>query len=172
MPEFSSRTTLIENARVYTMDRAAPGAQALAWREGRIVAVGTRDEVARAAGPQARRIDLGDRALIPGLIDSHIHFLSYSRGLAKIDLDGVKSKEEARARVAERARQVGRLYRALDRLPEAYRTVLILCDIDGQPAGDVARLLGLKPNAIWVRVHRGRAKLLAELSREQPGGAR
>src|SRR5215211_461682 len=100
MPEFSSETTLIENAHIYTMDRAAPGVEALAWREGRIVAVGRRDEVARAAGPQARRIDLGGRAVIPGLIDSHIHFLSYARSLAKVDLDGVKSKEEALARVA------------------------------------------------------------------------
>jgi RNA polymerase sigma-70 factor (ECF subfamily) len=63
----------------------------------------------------------------------------------------------------ERARDASRLYRALDRLPEKYRTAIILFDIDGRPADEVAELLGIEPNNVWIRVHRGRGKLLAEL---------
>jgi predicted amidohydrolase YtcJ len=97
-----AETMIIENARIYTMDRDLPVVEALAWRDGRIVAVGDRGSVG-----QVRRVDLGGRAVIPGLIDAHIHFLSYSRSLTRIELDGVRSKEEAVAMVAARAREVG-----------------------------------------------------------------
>jgi RNA polymerase sigma-70 factor (ECF subfamily) len=64
----------------------------------------------------------------------------------------------------ERRQQCVRLYAALDRLPEKYRTVIILYDIDGRSADEVAALLGLQTNAVWVRVHRGRAMLLELLT--------
>jgi predicted amidohydrolase YtcJ len=89
------------------MDHDLPNAQAIALRDGRVLAVGKRDDVLSAAGADARRVDAGGRAVIPGLIDAHIHFLAYARSLGKIDLDGVGSKQEALARVAARAREVG-----------------------------------------------------------------
>jgi RNA polymerase sigma-70 factor (ECF subfamily) len=64
----------------------------------------------------------------------------------------------------ERRQQCALLYAALDRLPEKYRTPVIMFDIDGRSAQEVASLLGIKPNAVWVRVHRARARLLDELS--------
>lgn len=97
---------IIENARIYTMDREMPTASAIAIRDGRIVAVGSKEDVALMTG-SVRRIDAGGRAIIPGLIDAHIHFLEYSRSLAKIELDGVKSKEEVLAKVAAKARELG-----------------------------------------------------------------
>jgi predicted amidohydrolase YtcJ len=101
-----SPTTIIENARIYTMDRDLPHAKAIALREGRVVAVGAKGELDALPGDK-RRIDAGGHAVIPGLIDAHIHFLQYSRSLAKIDLDGVRSKEEVLARVAAKARELG-----------------------------------------------------------------
>ncbi|WP_431637060.1 amidohydrolase [Dyella sp. KULCS107] len=65
---------LIVNARVTTLDRAKPQAEAVAIRDGRFLAVGSEREV-RAAVPQATVIDAGGRRLIPGLIDSHIHVI-------------------------------------------------------------------------------------------------
>jgi RNA polymerase sigma factor, sigma-70 family len=67
----------------------------------------------------------------------------------------------------ERRQQCALLYAALDRLPEKYRTPVIMFDIDGRPAQEVASLLGIKPNAVWVRVHRARARLLDELSTDR-----
>jgi RNA polymerase sigma-70 factor (ECF subfamily) len=64
----------------------------------------------------------------------------------------------------ERRQQCALLYAALDRLPEKYRTPVIMFDIDGRPAQEVASLLGIKTNAVWVRVHRARSRLLDELS--------
>lgn len=59
----------------------------------------------------------------------------------------------------ERREDHERLYRALDRLPDRYRTAIILYDIEGLASDDVAELLGITVGALWVRVHRGRAKL-------------
>jgi predicted amidohydrolase YtcJ len=99
-------TTIIENAAIYTMDHDLPHASAIAMREGRIVAVGTTNDLASLPGP-TRRIDAAGHAVIPGLIDAHIHFLEYSRSLAKIELDGVRSKEEVLARVSAKAAELG-----------------------------------------------------------------
>jgi len=67
----------------------------------------------------------------------------------------------------ERREQHALLYRALDRLPESYRTTLILYEIDGLSGEEVAQLTGVSVGAVWVRLHRGRAKLLQSLTSEQ-----
>jgi predicted amidohydrolase YtcJ len=95
---------LIENARIYTLDKATPHAEAIAIRGGRVLAVGSKTELGQLGG-SIKRIDAQNRAVIPGLIDAHIHFLSYSRSLSKVNLDGVRSKDEALAKVAEKARE-------------------------------------------------------------------
>jgi RNA polymerase sigma-70 factor (ECF subfamily) len=82
-----------------------------------------------------------------------------------------RSHEEAVVRpsptpleMLEERQRCARLYAALDRLPDKYRTAIILCDIEGSGAEEVGHLLGLTANAVWVRVHRGRAMLLEQLS--------
>lgn len=64
---------LLVNAKVFTGNPLQPYAAAIAVRDGRILAVGSRNEVTAAALPTAEVIDLGGHALMPGLIDSHIH---------------------------------------------------------------------------------------------------
>lgn len=66
---------VIFNARVTTLDRANPQAQAVAIRNGRFLAVGSEADVRAAAGPSPRVVDAKGRRLIPGLIDSHIHVI-------------------------------------------------------------------------------------------------
>lgn len=60
-----------------------------------------------------------------------------------------------------------RLYRALDRLSDNYRTALILYEIDGLASDEVAELTGVSVGTVWVRLHRGRAKLFAYLTSEE-----
>jgi RNA polymerase sigma-70 factor, ECF subfamily len=67
----------------------------------------------------------------------------------------------------ERRERHLRLYRALDTLPDAYRTALILYEIEGLPGEEVAQLTGISLGTLWVRLHRGRAKLLDSLSAEK-----
>ena len=67
----------------------------------------------------------------------------------------------------EQRERVARLYAALDRLPDRYRTPLILFEIDGMSGPELADVLGLNQGALWVRLHRGRARLLRELAKGQ-----
>jgi RNA polymerase sigma-70 factor (ECF subfamily) len=67
----------------------------------------------------------------------------------------------------ERRERVNRLYAALDRIPDRYRTPLILFEIDGMSGPEIAELTGVTLGAIWVRLHRGRARLVRELARTE-----
>src|SRR5690348_10471226 len=67
--------TILANVKVTTLDPANPAAEAVAMRDGKILAAGSEAEVRSAAGPDAIIIDGGGRRLIPGLIDSHIHVI-------------------------------------------------------------------------------------------------
>jgi predicted amidohydrolase YtcJ len=55
------------------MDQRRPRAEAVAVRDGRIVAVGTARDVSEHVGPRTRRMDLRDRTLLPGFQDAHVH---------------------------------------------------------------------------------------------------
>ncbi len=63
--------TILLNGKI--VQHGAAPAQALAVRDGRIAAVGSRAEIDAHRGPRTRVIDLEGRTVIPGLIDSHIH---------------------------------------------------------------------------------------------------
>jgi len=95
---------VIVNARVTTLDRANPEAQAVAIRDGKFLAVGGEQKVRAAAGPDATVIDAKGRRLIPGLIDSHIHVirggLNYNMELR---WDGVPSLADAMAMLKKQA---------------------------------------------------------------------
>ena len=87
------------------MDAARPFVEALAARDGRVLATGTAQEVLRHRGPQTRLIELSGRTAIPGLNDSHIHLI---RGGLHYNLelrwDGVPSLAEALERLRVQAK--------------------------------------------------------------------
>ncbi len=73
-PAFAQNADLIVyNGKIVTVDPRFRVVDALAVRGDRIVAVGSRNEVTRLAGPATRRVDLKGRTVIPGLMDSHVH---------------------------------------------------------------------------------------------------
>ncbi len=74
------------NAQVVTLEDAAPSAEAVAVRDGKIQAVGTDDDVRALAGDATREIDLAGRALLPGFVDAHSH-LSFVGQLGDAILD-------------------------------------------------------------------------------------
>jgi hypothetical protein len=89
---------------VHTLDPGMPRAEAIAWRGGRIIAVGRSDEVLGThRGPSTRVIDLAGRCAVPGLIDAHAHFLFLGDTRRRLDLSGTRSFDEAVALVRERA---------------------------------------------------------------------
>jgi predicted amidohydrolase YtcJ len=75
----------IHNANVITMNPLQPRAGAMAVREGRITAVGSWQDVAHCA-QGLPLLDLGGRTVLPGLIDTHAHFLWTALSLAALDV--------------------------------------------------------------------------------------
>jgi predicted amidohydrolase YtcJ len=87
---------ILSNGKIITVDERFTIAQAVAVRGERIIAVGTNQEIARLAGPSTRRIDLRGRAVLPGLIDNHAHFME--EGVLWTDelrLDGIETRKQA-----------------------------------------------------------------------------
>jgi len=94
------RAYALKSRNIFTMDPARPRAQAVAVVDGRIVAVGSAEEAAAALPDGAPVIDLGDRMVLPGFTDSHIHLGYLARKWNAVDLDGCSSLQEALERVA------------------------------------------------------------------------
>lgn len=65
--------TIYHNGTIITIDDARPVAEAVAVRDGRILAVGSEAEVLETAGDNTRRVDLAGRTMLPGFVDSHGH---------------------------------------------------------------------------------------------------
>ncbi len=71
---------------IVTMDPERPKVEAVAVRGETIAAAGTRDEILPLRGETTRLVELGDRALLPGFIDAHGHFLAVGRSLDALAL--------------------------------------------------------------------------------------
>jgi len=95
---------IVTNAHIYTVDENRPLAEAMAIREGRIVFVGSNRGAEVHAGPNAERMDLRGRTVIPGMVDAHAHLTSLGQSLRRVDLVGTRSYQEVIDRVVERAR--------------------------------------------------------------------
>ncbi len=96
---------ILVNGKVVTADERGTIHQALAVREGRIVALGSTAKIKALAGKQTRTVELAGRTVIPGLIDSHMHAiraaLSYS---TEVHWFGAASVAEAVGRVRDAAK--------------------------------------------------------------------
>ena len=88
--------TILFNGKIITVDDRFSIAQAVAIRGDRFAAVGTNEEITKLAGPNTRRIDLRGRAVTPGFIDNHAHFMEEGAyWQLELRLDGVESRKQA-----------------------------------------------------------------------------
>jgi RNA polymerase sigma-70 factor (ECF subfamily) len=65
----------------------------------------------------------------------------------------------------ERRQSTETVYRILDRMPDKYRTVLILFELEELTGEEIAALTGLKLATVWVHLHRARDRFLADMKR-------
>ena len=99
---------VLTGGKVITVDEKFSIAQAVAIRGDRIVAVGTNQQINAMAGANTRRIDLRGRALMPGFIDNHAHFMEEGAyWTEELRLDGVDTRKQAWAMIQARAKQRG-----------------------------------------------------------------
>ena len=94
---------IIVHAKIFTADEKRPWAQSLAVSKGRIVAVGTDDEVTRMRGIGTKMIDAGGKLVLPGFTDCHIHFLSGGLGLRRLNLEGAANVADIQSRLRKYA---------------------------------------------------------------------
>ncbi|MEO5894856.1 MAG: amidohydrolase family protein [Vicinamibacterales bacterium] len=93
-------TLLVVNARVWTGDPKTPWAEALGISGEEIAAVGSSADVRRLS-TTAEIIDAGGRLVVPGFIDSHVHFLAGGTRLASVQLRDAASRDEFVKRIKE-----------------------------------------------------------------------
>ncbi len=87
---------LLTNGRVYTLDPRTPAVDTLVLRDGHVTFAGRRGDVNVPASE--RVIDLGGRAVLPGLVDAHGHLMYLARGRLTLNAAGATS-EDAIARM-------------------------------------------------------------------------
>jgi predicted amidohydrolase YtcJ len=98
MPE-GERTIVFVAKRVRTLDPQRPEAEALAWRHGKLIAVGSKREVLAAAGSDAIVETFPESTIVPGLVDAHAHLESLGRSLSVVSLLEAGSEAECATRV-------------------------------------------------------------------------
>lgn len=97
---------VVLNAVVWTGIDGAPDAEALAVRDDRILAIGSSAEIQGRAGPATRIIDAAGGMVVPGFIDSHVHFVEGGFRLASVQLRDATTPAEFVARIRDFARTV------------------------------------------------------------------
>jgi len=94
---------ILYNGILATQSTAHPHAQAVAVGNGKILAVGRNEDVLNLAGSDTEKIDLDGRLVVPGFIDTHIHFYEWALKRQGIKLDDLTCLEELLARVRKAA---------------------------------------------------------------------
>ena len=92
------------NGRIVTLDAGERVVEALAVRDGRLLACGTNAMIRGLAGPETRVLDLGGRTVLPGLIETHCHSIGAARAALAGPYQELRSIREIQDWVREQAR--------------------------------------------------------------------
>lgn len=99
---------ILRNGKVWTVNPRQPVAQAVAVKNGRILAVGSNAEIDALGGKDTRVVDLRGRLMLPGFHDSHVHFYTGGTRLASVQLRDARTPAEFRQRIAAFAGKVAK----------------------------------------------------------------
>lgn len=179
--------TLFERADVRPDAGPAQRADALAVAGGRLLAVGSAGDLG-AVFPRASRVDLLGLPVFPGLIDAHIHFVSYGLSLLQIELREARSVAEAVRVVAQATEIAAEAVRSGGAAPERTDGAWLLGrgwdqnlwtdgrfptrhDLDPATGGRPAALTSKDGHLLWVNSAALRAAGISRDTPDPPGGA-
>ena len=94
---------IVIHGRVYTEDPKQPWAQAVAIHGAKIIAVGDDTAIEKLRGMGTKVINAGGKLVLPGFTDCHVHFLSGSLSLGRVNLEGAKDVPDMQKKLREYA---------------------------------------------------------------------
>lgn len=89
------------NGSIYTVDESNPQVEAVAVKDGMIMAVGSKSDIMKLQGDETEMVDLKGQTMTPGFIESHAHMMGVGYNKLEIDLMYVKTYDELVEKVAE-----------------------------------------------------------------------
>lgn len=97
-------TLVISGASIWTADPQQPWAEAIASRGDKIIAVGSRADIEPFIDDDTEVIEASGAMLVPGFIDTHVHFAQGGASLSAVQLRNAKTPEEFSRRIADFAK--------------------------------------------------------------------
>jgi predicted amidohydrolase YtcJ len=94
---------IVHHAKIYTVDEKFTIAEAMAIRDGKIIAVGKNDDILKEYESDVME-DAKGKTIFPGFIDAHAHFVGYSQSLMRVNLVETASWDEALQRCTDFAK--------------------------------------------------------------------
>jgi predicted amidohydrolase YtcJ len=98
-PQFA--TLVVKDVRIWTGNPEQPWAEAIASRDDKIIAIGSSADVEALIGAETQMIAVPGSMLVPGFVDSHVHFIDGGAGLASVQLRDAKTPQEFTNRIGE-----------------------------------------------------------------------
>lgn len=95
---------IVQNAVIWTANPEQHFAEALAVKAGKILAIGSNADIQKYAGSDTEITDVNSGFIVPGFIDSHVHFIAGGKNLSSVQLRDASTPEEFIHRIAEYAR--------------------------------------------------------------------
>jgi hypothetical protein len=81
-------------AKIYTVNPKIPWAQAMAFREGKIIAVGSDSAISAYQCPSTKAIDAKEHMVLPGFMDAHVHIMAGAAALEQVALNDAKTIDD------------------------------------------------------------------------------
>lgn len=97
---------VLYNGSIHTQFEPSPRVNALAIRDGKILAIGEDDQMRDLLTPGGEAVDLNGRLVIPGLVDAHVHLSMYAHFLHNVDLTAATSAQHGAELVGKRVKEI------------------------------------------------------------------
>jgi len=104
--KISKKNIILHSGNIYTQNPKYPFCQAVAFAGGRIVWMGSNDDLYKLPPEKFEIIDLHGKTVLPSFCDAHVHFVFWALSLTRLDLDGCKSYNEVLNRIKKASKSL------------------------------------------------------------------
>ncbi|NIN72355.1 MAG: amidohydrolase family protein [Gemmatimonadetes bacterium] len=168
----SERLLAVRAGKIRTLDPERPEVDSLAIRAGRILGLGSAEEIHSLVGGSGEWLDLRPATVVPGLTDSHIHLIEWALGRTVPDLSRSGAMDQVLASVRDQAESVPReTWLEFKGWDPALRPEAGLADLDAASQGRAVALVAHDLHSGWLNTEAMRRLGILENRSDPPGGA-